>query len=110
MDTHTPAPPFRTALNKAKLCVSAINRFFHNKGEKYNPGAVQAFKLKVAPLIVYGPAIWIKAISDNIDQSLAQFLRKILNMNIPCCMSNVVSWAESGQISLEEEHGYLPSD
>lgn len=36
--------------------------------------------------MMYGLAVWIKAISDNIDQPLAQFHRKILTIPVVCLM------------------------
>lgn len=83
-------PQLRTPF-KEKLCANAINRVFHNTGVKYISGAVWVFNLKVVPLFFYCSPIWIKAISDNIDQSL-QFLRKALK--VPHGVWNIVLWAE----------------
>lgn len=58
----------------------------------------------VPPIILYGSVFWIKAISENVAQSLTRFLRKILI--ILCCISNILLQKESGQLSLKRR-GWL---
>lgn len=49
---------------------------------EYISGEVQDFNLKGVPLFLYESAIWIKAISYNVNWPLAQFLNKIFEYSL----------------------------
>uniref|UniRef100_A0A670IUV5 ribonuclease H n=1 Tax=Podarcis muralis TaxID=64176 RepID=A0A670IUV5_PODMU len=91
-----------THLQSASLAATttsnAIVRFYHQKGGKHLPAAIQMFNAKVVPKLLYGCEVWTTAISGNLDCPLHMFLRSL--SGVPRCVSGAALRLEFAQPSI----------
>ncbi|CAI7935371.1 Hypothetical predicted protein, partial [Podarcis lilfordi] len=88
----------QSAFLAATTTSNAIVRFYHQKGGKHLPAAIQIFNAKVVPKLLYGCEVWTTAISGNLDRPLHMFLRSL--SGVPRCVSGAALRLEFAQPSI----------
>ncbi|CAI5777917.1 Hypothetical predicted protein [Podarcis lilfordi] len=88
----------KSAFLAATTTSNAIVRFYHQKGGKHLPAAIQIFNAKVVPKLLYGCEVWTTAISGNLDRPLHMFLRSL--SGVPRCVSGAALRLEFAQPSI----------
>ena len=93
------SPHRKMVINVARFTGQAILHFYYNFDNCYVLVALQVFKSKIIPQILYGISICLNAMNRSIEWIQSQFLHKVLGLS--SCVPYLVLCLETGFSSLE---------